>query len=471
MREITRNFGRTVFGAGLVLLTMAAVAAAGAAPAAAPDYRGATAHGPHFDDAALWGDCDVKRAAYARQQWPKGRLYVWAHPGKSGGKRFRGAMKAVDPKNWLLDGKPADELVLDEHTDLLFPASETPYRVGFRGTDVLEVCRHVTVESGAGFVGGGDGRGRTIYGNVWVKAGGTMYAQGATKIVGTRHTFFRNDNVAGAEDDRRNGRHRCSQYFTFDKGGVGSVEFLGHVTVSDEFRLHRCLVIVGRDSILQPGRHAAPTIYQGGTLALLDGAYFGKWCNDFGIPDMTVEGGTIQGGLPGRPLTRDCRFGLAFKNFTNATWEGLSEEQHRESRRVPSLLVKEGGTLRTIPAEGSDARLVFTVAPDGVGDRSSFDLRPVPGSEREAKVLKRHPDAAERFRWFDTLPRGLDVFLGKGVVVDRVRFEHLRRGGVLCPDPAALRAAWTDVTFGPNCAASGDDLFTQRDGVDRNGRY
>ncbi len=131
-------------GPCLALLVAVAPSAAAEAPAgdsqaSAVDYRGATAHDPHFDDAALWGDADVKRAAYARESWPKGRLYVWAQPGKSGGKRFRGALKAVAPANWLLDGKPAQELVLDEHTDLLFPASETPYRVGFRGTDVLGV--------------------------------------------------------------------------------------------------------------------------------------------------------------------------------------------------------------------------------------------------------------------------------------------------------------------------------------------
>lgn len=221
------ELGRTAFGAWVVLLAAAAFGvardarAAGSATAAF-DYRGATARDPHFDDPTLWGRYDVKRTAYVRETWPNGRLYVWVHPGKSGGRRFRGAVKAVDPKNWLRDGEPARDLVLDKHADLLFPASQTPYRVGFRETEVLEVCRHVTIESGAGFVGGGDGRGRQTYGNVWVKPGGTMYAQGATKFLGTRRTFFRNDNVAADSTEGTGAQgHRCSQYFTFEKGGVG----------------------------------------------------------------------------------------------------------------------------------------------------------------------------------------------------------------------------------------------------------
>jgi hypothetical protein len=342
--------------------------------------------------------------------------------------------------------------------------------VGFRTTDIHETFRHVTVEAGAGFIGGGDGRGRTIYGNVWIKRGGAMYAQGATKLVGSRHTFFRNDNLAEPEEGHGRDGRRCSQYFTFNKEDDASVEFRGCVTVSDEFRVYRGTVIVGRDSQLRPGRHAAPRIYAEGTLVLLDGAFFGKWCNDFGIPDMTVEGGAILGGLPDRPLTRNCTFGLSFKNHTNATFSQLNGEEHRESRRVPSLAVLAGSTMQSHAAEPAKARLVFTYVPDGIGDRSSFDLRPTPGSVAEQRMLDRHPEAARRFAWFDKLPRGLDVFLGTGVVVDAVEFDHLRKGGILYQD-TATRATWTNLFFGPGCLAQGDDLFAQLDKLGRNGEY
>ena len=432
----------------------------------------ATAHAPRFDDKDHWASLSGKEY-FLEEQWKPGRLYVWAHPGETGNLhrgRRRSPLDPTDPENWLVDGKPAEELNFDENADLLLPASDTFYEVGFRTTDIRETFRHVTVEPGAGFIGGGDGRGRTIYGNVWIKRGGAMYAQGATNLVGSRHTFFRNDNLAQPRDgDRRDGR-RCSQYFAFNKEGGASVEFLGCVTVSDEFRVHSGTVIVGRDSQLRPGRHAAPRIYREGTLALLDGAFFGKWCNDFGIPDMTVDGGAILGGLPDRPLTRNCTFGLSLKNHTNATFSGLNGEEHDESRRVPSLAVLAESTIKSHTDDPAKAKLVFTYVPEGIGDRSSFDLRPLPGSAREQKVLDRHPEAARRFAWFDKLPRGLDVFLGSDVVLEVVEFDNLRQGGVLYQD-AGTRANWTNVSFGPGCLAESNKLFTHVEKLGRNGEY
>lgn len=207
-----------------------------------------------------------------------------------------------------------------------------------------------------------------------------------------------------------------------------------------------------------------------GTLALLDGAFFGKWCNDFGIPDMTVDGGTILGGLPDRPLTLNCTFGLSLKNHTNATFSQLGEEMHRESRRVPSLAMLSGSTIRSHTTDPTKARLVLTYVPDGIGDQSSFDLRPPPGSAAEQKVIDRHPEAAKRFAWFDELPRGLDCLLGTGVVVDKVEFDHLRKGGILYQD-TATKAAWKNVFYGPGCLARGNDLFTHVEKLGRNGEY
>ncbi len=453
------RFGRRSFGLIFVLFFCSACPA-----------KGATAHQPEFADEGLWPNLSGKEY-FLEEQWGPGRLYVWARPGETGNLhrgRRRSPCDPTDPNNWLVNGEPAKELVFDENADLLLPASEKPYQVGFRTTDIREVFRHVTVESGAQFIGGGDGRGRTIYGNVWVKKGGAMYAQGATNLVGDRHTFFRNDNLTGSEDGR-DGR-RCSQYFTFNKQGGASVEFRGCVTVSDEFRIHSGTVIVGRDSLLRPGRHASPRIYANGTLALLDGAFFGKWCNDFGIPDMTVQGGRILGGLPDRPLRRNCTFGLSFKNYTNATFKGLSDEQHRESRRVPALVLLDGSAMRSYSADGYNARLVLTYVPNGIGDRTSFDLRPLAGSRGEEKVLSRHPEAEERFEWFDGLPRGLDCFFGTGVTVSGIELRNFREGGVLYSDETT-RKSWRNLQLGPGCAAKGDAMFTRIEKVGRNGGY
>jgi len=446
--------------------------AVGCAPAVEANEPVATAHDPQFEKKKLWGDLSSKEY-FLDQQWPAGRLYVWAHPGETANLhrgRRRSPRDPTDPNNWLVDGTPAKELIFDENTDLLLPGCDTPYEVGFRTTDIRETFRHVTIERGAGFIGGGDGRGRVISGNVWIKRGGMMYAQGATSFIGSHHTFFRNDNPIMSEEAQRRDGRRCSQYFTFNKEAGASVEFLGCVTVSDEFRVYSGTVIVGRDSLLRPGRHASPRIYRDGTLALLDGAFFGKWCNDFGIPDMTVDGGTILGGLPERPLTRNCTFGLSLKNHSNATFSQLDEEMHRESRRVPALVLLSGSTIRSHTADPRKARLVLTYVPDGIGDRSSFDLRPPPGSAAAKKVLDRHPEAAKRFAWFDKLPRGLDCFLGTGTVVDGVEFDHLRKGGVLYQD-SATKARWANVFFGSGCLARGDDLFTYVEKLGRNGEY
>jgi len=443
--------------------------------AAAPARAEApSAHASCFSDRTLWPNLTGKEY-FLKETWPKARLYVWANPGKGGGGRAgRGALDVTDPKNWIEDGKPAAKLVLDENADLLFPASETRYSVGFRDSEIREVLRHLTIEPGAEFVGGGDGRGRVIHGNVWIKKGGKMYAQGATNFVGDRHTFMRNDNTeSNPAGERRGDYFRCSQYFTFNKGASASVEFLGHVTVLDEFRIFSCTVIVGRDSQLQPGRAAEPTIDRGGTLALLDGAYFGSWVNNFGTPDMTVVKGTIQGGLPDRPLTRSATFGLAMKNHTAASYSGPGGRQDRGRAetypRVPSLLVY-AGALRSYSQDLAKARLVFTVMPGGVGDREALYLRPMAGSEGEKKELDRFPEAAQRFKWFDALPRGIDCYLGKGVVVDGVEFDHMRKGGILYAD-AATKAQWKNLLFGPKCMASAAEMFGLVEKIEKGGRY
>ena len=439
---------------------------AGAMPevTGAPTYGEAGAHAPRFADKSLWPKLSGEEY-FLPEDWPAGRLYVWAHPGESGGIPGRNTPHDVtDPKNWLENGKPAGKLILDENTDLWFPPSKEPYHVGFRGTDMREVCRHVTIESGACFSGGGDGVGRTIYGNVWVKAGAGISSQGATRFVGGRHTFFRNDNtVHTARSPGRGGGIMSSQYFVFNKDNNRSVEFLGHVSVLDEFQVHACTVIVGVDSLLQTGRNASPAMHPGATLVLLDGATFESWNNDFGSPEMTVREGTIQGGLPERPLTRNCKFGLAHKNHTAAQYEHASEKmKSRKLRRVPSLVV-HSGTLRSLSTDVERARLVF-------GEMTDASIAPAPGSERYESEIRRWPEKKAEFAWLSKLPRGLDCFLGKDVVVENVEFDHVRRGGIMYQNPET-KAGWKGLVFGPNCLAQGEALFAHQEQLGRNGDY
>jgi hypothetical protein len=456
-------FGWLAFGA-TVLLTVGAVRAA-----ELPEdwVTPGVAHDPHFEDKQLWPNLGG-RENYLDAEWPGGRLYVWAHPGRNGGPRFRNSLDVTDPANWLLDGKPARELILDETADLWFPASETPYRVGFRDTDVREIVRHVTIESGAVFEGGGDGVGRNIHGNVWVKRGGGMDSQGATRFLGPRHTFFRNDNsVQDSETVTTADRGRgimCSQYFTFNKENEASVEFLGHVTVLDEFQIHACTVIVAPDSILQPGRNATPRIHAGGRLVLLDGAFFGKWTNEFYREvDMVLEG-TIQAGLPERPLTRDATLGLSFRNWQKVDFSrfGGSGTEIADVRRV-SMIVRPGGALRTLAADGSDASLVVRYGGanlfNAIGDPDSPDER--------RRGLFNHSEFTRRFQ---AVPRKISIYFEADTMIDGVRFDDVHPGGLMYGDEAT-RAAWRRVTFGPNNVGPPEGLFQQRDSLGRSLEY
>jgi hypothetical protein len=432
--------------------------------AASPGYAKASAHNPNFADKTLWPMLTGKEA-YVNQVWPKARLLVWAQPGQSGafGSKNPNIPDPTDPKNWIEDGKPCEKVVLDENTDLLFPASDKPYSVGFRGSPMNEFCRHVTIEAGAAWTGGGDGAGRRVAGCIWVKKGGGMYAQGATRFLGNGSVFVRNDNLIHAvPGNRRANLHCFSQYFSFNKTDGASVEFLGKVTVLDEFMVSS-LVIVGPDSRLQPGRSAAPVINKGGALALMDGAYFGSWVNNFTNPDMQVIGGTIQGGLPERPLKRSAGFGLAFKNNSDAQYDGpgarISRGKLEQYGRVPALVLNPGSALRTFSANPATACLTFIYQPGGVGDKGACYVRVPIGSVGEANELKGSPDAAKRFAWFDALPRGTDIWFAKGVQVEGVTFDNLRKGGLMLADPAD-RKAWKDFTFGPGCLGKGDELFS-----------
>ena len=266
-----------------------------------------------------------------------------------------------------------------------------------------------------------------------------------------------------------------SQYFTFNKDKGKSIEFLGHVTVLDEFRIFGCTVIVGPDSRLQPGRAASPAIDRGGVLALMDGAYFGSWVNNFGTPDLTVANGTIQGGLPERPLTRSAVFGLGMKNHSAASYSGGGARSGRGAGaetypRIPSLVVCAGSTLRSYTQDVTRARLIFSVQPGGVGDREALYLRPMPGSEGEKRELERSPESAQRFKWFDALPRGIDCFLARDVTVDGVEFDHFRKGGVMYED-AAAKAAWKNIFFGTNSKAKGDEMFSRQAALGKGGQY
>jgi len=431
--------------------------------ARSPTYDQATAVNPGFSDKTLWPVLSDKEL-YLKQEWPKARLLMWAHPGKNGSPKPKaGGLSSIDPANWLEDGKPAARL-WDENTDILLPSADKSYDVSCRDGGVKQIYRHITVERNACFNGGGDGVGRQIKGNVWIKRGGRMGSQGATSFLGTKHTFFRCDND-GSMNKHPESYTSLAQYFEFSKTDGGTVECLGVAQSGDEFGVHACLVIIGPDSVVQAGRNANPVIDRGGTLALLDGAYFGKWVNDWEGPELIVSGGTLQGGLPERPLTRSCTVNLGFKNHTRAQYDGPGAEERFgkkvEYARVPSMIVESASTLRSFSSDIARARLVVTY----MGERGVNGGRPIPnigsgwGDWEYGFWTQRRPDVKERYKWFDALPRGIDVLFARGVAIDGVEFDHLRKGGLMCQDPEA-RKAWKNVFFGNHNYAAEAELFS-----------
>ncbi len=430
------------------------LAAYGAA-AEAPGYAAASAHKPAFDNKAIWPKLSGKEF-YLASKWPAAKMLIWAKPGQSGRFGQRGELDPTQPENWIdaATGKPPAQVVLDENTDLHFPAAEKVYSVGFRHSPIREVCRHLTVENNAAFIGGGDGVGRQIYGNVWVKRGGKIYAQGSTTLQGAEHTFFRNDNDTGD-------RTMCSQYFTFNT--PASVEYLGHVSVLDEFRLKSGTVIVAPDSILQPGRSAEPSIAASTTLVLLDGAYFGKWTNEFHRAVDLNCSGTLQGGLPDRPLTRSAGVGLSFRNWQKtdfSTWSNDPKKGIAQIRLVSGIF-RTGSTIRSYSAS-PDATLVITWT--GV-ERTNAVGDPMGADDKALSMFTNKEFAAA----FNAIPRKITVFFEDQVTVDGVRFDNVHPGGILMKAPES-RSAWKRVSYGPGNSIQGDGLFQQMT-IDRGGRW
>jgi len=422
-------------------------------PVPAVAAKGPAAHDPQFTLKAAWPQLTGKEA-FASQTWPKGRLLVWAKPGQNAGRR--GELSPMDAANWLVDGKPASEVIFDEETDVLIPASDKVYTVNFREMKSIprQVMRHVTVEANAHFRGGGDGIGRQIHGNVWVKREGMMSAQGATSFVGPKHTFVRNDNVPlvspgtslWGKDDQL-ARYMLSQYFSFGKAKDASVEFLGQILVLDEFMVESGTCIVGENSMLQPGRSANPWVGKDGTIALMDGAFFGNWSNTYEESDLEVRGGSVQGGLPSRPLHRPATLAVHWKNWTKDQYLGgkrdadlpgwfvspgfYDDSKQGTFQRRPGLRLGQGSTLRSFTTDPAIALLSISEYTPEVGNTygppkgAPFGAADPKGKPNEYAALIRI------WTWSQNLPRGIDVHCAPGVTIDGISFVGLRPKGLL----------------------------------------
>jgi hypothetical protein len=413
----------------------------------AAGYAQATADAPQFDNKALWPNVEGSES-FVQQKWEKKNVYTWANPGKSGG--------GSEAKNWLDEtGRQPEKITFGPETDIVLPPAEKAYSVDFKSLGSGQVFRHVTVGRNALFSAGGDGKGRTIHGNLWIKHGGSSYGNGALRFAGSRHSFARNDNLFWKDGGigEKDAAHKdpefrgtmISQYITNMKDAGSSIEYHGQIRVLDEFSVTSGTLIVGPDTLVQPGRNAYPKVSKGAVLAIMDGGRFSKWINEWKYPDMLL-GGTIQGGMPDRPLKRDAVFGVSFR-----PWNDQYMEPYKQFKKLnvpgPVVIVEGTGSFKVFSSHLEKARLV--VRWHGVtltGDVNED------GAGKFSKEMK--PEDYER------IPRKIDLLFMKGATCQGVLFEDVHEGGMMHAE-TGTRGEFKDVRFGARCDEPEAKLWRQ----------
>ncbi len=431
-----------------------------------------TADNPQFDNKKAWPML-VGDEYFTRQKWPKGRLLIWASAGKS---FARGTPRPgpMDPASWIdaATGKPAESLP-DMDTDVILPDADKPYKVAFKGQK-NRACRHLTVGRNATFEPGGGGS-LSVFGNVWIRPGGSLYVYRTLKLVGARNTFFRNDWPADGElkklhdtgaivtfdpanprkpnpwSWRTNRAPSVCHFFQHDKPGK-TTEFMGYSSTRDEVRIIAGTLIVGRDSRFLCGGAANLDVAKGAAIALMDGAMTGKTINQFGIC-CRMQGGVISAGLPDRPVKRDARLGLGYSNWMNLSFPDQTRGRRGNSYDYGRFSGAVSGKLVGYPATGTEARLVVgwqrvSLGGGGRGVKATDDF-----NQRFAKLAPK-----------------ITLWIGAETEITNVRFEDLHRGGIVLPDAAAA-AKWKNVTYGDGCLSTDPkELIREYKGKTHRGR-
>jgi len=413
-------------------------------------YDKATAHVPGFDDKKLWPHLSGKEYFLATKLPPK-RVLVWAKPGTDGGAQ---GVDPLAPASWTdqATGQPASSLP-DLETDIVIPAAPMDYTVDFQNPghgkkEKMLSARCVTVGAKVRL----NAADATVRGHVWVQNGGHFMVDVTLYFTGPDHTFYRNDNAAIQPDPMGRDRTYLCQYLNLDKASLdASTEFIGMFHSGDEFQILAGTMIVGADSVMEPGREASPFIEKSGRIAVMVGGYFGKWILDMPCCDIDIRGGTLQGGMPDRPLTRNAIVKIGYKNFTNAKCtlptNPNDDDKRQDLKREPSIKLTNGASIRSYSTDIAKARLVIAPLPQCYG--ITFH-RPAKGSEEYAESVKDKYNAAY-YTWLDVLPIGLDMQIAKGAIIDGVELSGFRKGGLMMADRSE-RKTWKHVFFGENLA-------------------
>jgi len=389
----------------------------------APGYEEATAHEPRFDDPQLWPG-DSKKSLYARETWKKGRVLVWADPGRSSPMG-----RSLDPENWLENGEPAVDPI-DETCDLVLPPSDRTYWVIMRGSkNPVPWIRHVTIGRGAGLVWL-----HGSLGNTWVKRGGTLKYLGW--FSGDKHAFVRNDNETSLQ---------LVDHCYIHKHDDASVEFLGAFHVSDSFYPATGQTILGPGCQLAPGSRSTLKVREGATMTLLSGSYFTRSSNQiFGIDLIVV--GRLQAGTKERPLAHDCRIGLSWKGRRQLL-DGDANNYRRERRDDAGMLVMEQGSIEVNSIDPKQSRLVI-------------DANNLP-------VFKGHvyEGGEDRARKLEAKKQGINLMLLGDIDYEGIVIDDVMKQGLVVADVDQARTKMKPVVWGNKNRGPFEELLKQWDGT------
>ena len=402
-----------------------------------------TADNPQYKNKEAWPDL-VGDEYFPKQEWPKARLLIWGHAGVVP-KRSDPKIDPKDPANWIdaATGKAADAIP-DMDTDVILPDTDRPYSVSKNKF----VCRHLTIGRNAKLVW----LWPKVFGNVWIRPGGKLFAYKTLMLLGSRDTFFRNDwpedgvlkklhdtggivafDPANPKDPNPwvDKQSSVCQFLSYDRP-KGSTEMIGYSYSHDEIGIKAGTLIVGRDSRFLCGGPARIYINEGAAIVLMDGAVTGKTVNQF-RPCLVMQGGQITAGTPDRPVKRDARIGVGYSNWMNLSFPDQKKSQGRGMYAYGDFSASLSGKLIGYPAEGSDARLVFgwQRVRHGGGGRGV-----------------NHTDGFKQV--FAKLQPKITVWVAPETEIKNVRFEDLHRGGIVVHDAAAAKN-WKNVTYGNGC--------------------
>ncbi|MFO8014905.1 MAG: hypothetical protein R6X20_16580 [Phycisphaerae bacterium] len=390
-----------------------------------------------------------RRPDCTTETWtPPTRLLVWARPGKSG--------LLSEPANWLSNGRPlpamsfdkparaADGGAFDVETDILLPAADRAYTVGYkdRGRGGLR-ARHITVGRQARL----NPSVLTAVGNVWLPPGGRLRVRYTIALKGARHTFFINDKPPFTAEQNNalqggypaanyvNGiGYSVAQYFRINKAGDASVEFRGTTETSDDFQMPSGVTIVAPHAQLMAGKRSTQRIGKDAVLRLHSGSQFCKMENaTYYDHDLVVEG-RIEAGTPTHPISEDCLLGVSFKDRSAYGKEGPSV-----GRAAPGLAFAPTASVAVHTVDPARARLVIRWH----GRENTWQRSRMKG---------------ESGKDYTAFPRTIGIDIQGPLSLAAVHFDDVHRGGIRLARPD-VRKEWKHVSFGERNEGRPDDLF------------